>query len=139
MTAGVRWAGDKMKILIANTLYYPDVLGGAEVSTQILAEGLVAAGAEVTVVCASGTGVDHVTELNGVKIWRLRFANLYWPHRPGKRSRVAKLVWHAIDSYNVLMARKLPAVVAKEKPDLVSTSNLSCLSVDLWRIAKKAG
>ncbi|SAL33695.1 group 1 glycosyl transferase [Caballeronia humi] len=139
MTAGFRWAGDKMKILIANTLYYPDVLGGAEVSTQILAEGLVAAGAEVTVVCASGTGVDHVTELNGVKIWRLRFANLYWPHRPGKRSRVAKLVWHAIDSHNLLMARKLRAVVAKEKPDLVSTSNLSCLSVDLWRIAKKAG
>ncbi|SAK63522.1 glycosyl transferase, group 1 [Caballeronia arationis] len=128
-----------MKVLIANTLYYPDVVGGAEVSTQLLAEGLAAAGVDVTVVCATGTGVDHISKLNGVKIWRLRFANVYWPHRAGKRSRVAKLVWHAIDTHNLIMARKLKAVVAREKPDLVSTSNLSCLSVDLWRIAKNAG
>lgn len=71
-----------MKILIVNTLYYPDKVGGAEVSTQLLAEGLVRAGMEVSVACATGTGMDSISELNGVKVYRLRNANLYWPHRP---------------------------------------------------------
>ena len=128
-----------MKILIANTLYYPDMVGGAEVSTQILAEGLAAAGAEVCVVCATGEGADRVSELNGVKIYHLRFANLYWPHRPKKHSRIARLVWHAIDVHNVIMARKLKKIIAREKPDIVSTSNLSCLSIGIWRLSKEAG
>jgi glycosyltransferase involved in cell wall biosynthesis len=128
-----------MKILIANTLYYPDMVGGAEVSTQILAEGLAASGAEVVVVCATGTGRDRVGMHNGVKVVYLRFANLYWPHSPKKHSRVARLVWHAIDVHNVVMARKLKKLIAEEKPDIISTSNLSCLSIGIWRIANDAG
>jgi glycosyltransferase involved in cell wall biosynthesis len=128
-----------MKILIANTLYYPDMVGGAEISTQILAEGLVAAGVEVCVVCATGSGSDRVSELNGVKIYHLRFANLYWPHQPKKRSPLAKLVWHAIDVHNVLMARKIKKIVEREKPDIISTSNLSCLSIGIWRMANESG
>jgi len=128
-----------VKILIANTLYHPDSVGGAEVSTRILAEGLSAAGNEVCVVCATGTGVDRLSELNGVKIYHLRSVNLYWPHQPKKHSRVAKLMWHAIDVHNVMMARKLRNIIAREKPDIINTSNLSCLSIDIWRIARKAG
>ena len=53
--------------------------------------------------------------------------------------RVAKLIWHAIDVYNVIMSRKLASIIAREKPDVISTSNLSCLSVDIWRLARNAG
>ena len=128
-----------MKILIANTLYSPDMVGGAEISTQILAEGLVAAGAEVCVVCATGTGVDRVSELNGVKIYRLRLNNFYWPHNSNKHSRIMKMIWHAVDVHNVLMALKLKKIIQREKPDIVSTSNLACLSIGIWRISKQAG
>ncbi|WP_244818110.1 glycosyltransferase family 4 protein [Caballeronia sp. Lep1P3] len=128
-----------MKILIVNTLYYPDKVGGAEVSTQLLAEGLVRAGMEVSVACASGTGFDSVTALNGVRVYRMRNANLYWPHQPKRHSRVAKLLWHAIDVHNVIMSRKLKKIIAREKPDVVHTSNLACLSVDMWRVARNAG
>jgi glycosyltransferase involved in cell wall biosynthesis len=128
-----------VKILIANTLYHPDSVGGAEVSTRILAEGLAKAGMEVCVVCATGTGVDRSSELNGVKVYYLRSVNLYWPHQAKNHSRVAKLMWHAIDLHNVVMARKLRAIIAREKPDVINTSNLSCLSIDIWRVARKAG
>ena len=128
-----------MKILIVNTLYYPDKIGGAEVSTQLLAEGLVRAGMDVCVACATGTGNDSVTEYNGVKVYRLRSANLYWPHAPKKRSRVARFIWHAIDVVNVVMSRKLREIIAREKPDIIHTSNLACLSVDVWRAARAAG
>ncbi|WP_321798342.1 glycosyltransferase family 4 protein [Caballeronia sp. J97] len=128
-----------MKVLIVNTLYFPDEPGGAEVSTRLLAEGLVRAGIEVCVVCATGSGVDHVANVNGVKVYRLRSVNLYWPHVREKHGRVAKLIWHAIDVYNVMMSRKLSSIIAREKPDVISTSNLSCLSVDIWRLARNAG
>ena len=128
-----------MKILIANTLYFPDEPGGAEVSTRLLAEGLAKAGMDVCVVCATGTGVDRVEEMNGVKVHRLRSVNLYWPHQRQKRGRVAKLLWHAIDVHNVMMSRKLYDIIRREKPDVISTSNLSCLSIDIWRLANNAG
>jgi len=128
-----------VKILIVNTLYYPDKVGGAEVSTQLLAEGLVRAGMEVSVACATGAGGDSVTELNGVKVYRLRNTNLYWPHQPKKRSRFAKLAWHALDVYNIVMSRKLAGIIKREKPDVIHTSNLACLSVDVWRVARNAG
>lgn len=128
-----------VKILIVNTLYYPDKIGGAEVSTQLLAEGLVRAGMDVCVACATGAGADSVSEFNGVKVYRLRSANLYWPHAPKKRGRVARFVWHAIDVVNVVMSRKLAGIIAREKPDIIHTSNLACISVDVWRAARKAG
>jgi len=128
-----------MKILIANTLYSPDMVGGAEISTQILAEGLAASGAEVCVVCATGTGVDRITELNGVKIYRLRLNNFYWPHNSTKHSRIMKMIWHAVDVHNVLMALKLKRIIQREKPDIVSTSNLACLSIGIWRLSNQAG
>jgi glycosyltransferase involved in cell wall biosynthesis len=128
-----------VKILIANTLYFPDEIGGAEVSTRLLAEGLVKAGMDVSVVCATGNGVDRMDVLNGVKVFRLRSVNLYWPHQREKHGRVAKLLWHAIDVHNVMMSRKLSSIIERERPDVISTSNLSCLSIDIWRLARKAG
>jgi glycosyltransferase involved in cell wall biosynthesis len=127
-----------VKILIANTLYHPDKVGGAEVSTRLLAEGLTRAGHEVVVVCATGSGADRTDELNGVKIYRLRSVNLYWPHPAQKHSTVTKLLWHAIDTHNVIMSRKLSNIIAQEKPDIINTSNLSCLSIDIWRLARNA-
>ena len=131
--------GNVVKILIANTLYYPDETGGAEVSTRLLAEGLARAGVDVCVVCATGSGIDRMDEVNGVKVYRLRSVNLYWPHPREKRGRIARLIWHAIDVYNVIMSRKLGNIIAREKPDVISTSNLSCLSIDVWRLANNAG
>lgn len=129
---------DAVKILIANTLYHPDSVGGAEISTRLLAEGLVKAGMEVCVVCATGAGVDRISRLNGVKVYHLRSVNVYWPHKPKKHSSVVKLIWHAIDLHNVIMSRKLKNIIAREKPDIVNTSNLSCLSIDIWRVARNA-
>jgi len=128
-----------MKILIANTLYFPEIVGGAEISTQILAEGLVQAGLEVCVACATGTGTDRTEVLNGVTIYYLRLANVYWPHTPHRRSRLMRAIWHALDVKNIVMTRKLAKIIRHEKPDIVSTSNLSCLSIGIWRIANQAG
>ncbi|NBA78791.1 hypothetical protein GOQ04_24775 [Emticicia sp. ODNR4P] len=54
-----------MKILIFNTLYYPDQVGGAEVSVQILAEKL-ALKNEVTVISIGENSEKFIH--NGVSV-----------------------------------------------------------------------
>jgi hypothetical protein len=44
-----------LKILIFNTLYYPNIVGGAEKSVQLLAEGLIKKGHEVVIICTEKT------------------------------------------------------------------------------------
>lgn len=58
------------KILIVSAIYYPYHLGGAEISTQLLAEGL-AKSFEVSVVTHNLT--NCVEKLNGVTIFRRNF------------------------------------------------------------------
>lgn len=60
-----------MKILIATTFYYPIIRGGAEISTQIMAEGLVRKGHDVHIITS---GLKNSEEfINGVKIFRKKF------------------------------------------------------------------
>jgi glycosyltransferase involved in cell wall biosynthesis len=129
-----------MKVLIINTLYHPNVLGGAERSVQFLAEGLVHAGHEAVVVSAvPGDGVS-VSWVNGVKIYYVGLRNVYWPFnrvgRQGVRKILLKPLWHLIDTYNPVMAREVEKIITQEQPDLVHTNNLSCFSVAVWRIIK---
>jgi len=65
-----------MKILLFNSLYYPNVIGGAELSTQLLAERLKLKGIEPVVVCTADK--NRTDFVNGVKVYYLRMPNLYW-------------------------------------------------------------
>lgn len=58
-----------MRILLVSTFYYPIIRGGAEVSTQIMAEGLVKKGHKVTVLTLAER--NSVEEINGVKVERV--------------------------------------------------------------------
>ena len=65
-----------MKVLIVNSLYHPNVVGGAEKSVQILAETLLANGHEPVI--ASTSDKDSIAWVNGVKVYYIRVPNLYW-------------------------------------------------------------
>lgn len=57
-----------MKLLIVSFAYYPDVVGGGEFSTKMIAEGLVEKGHSVDVLCwAMESKVEYI---NGVRIVR---------------------------------------------------------------------
>ena len=60
-----------MKILIVNTFYYPNMIGGTENSVKILAEKLHEYGNEVAIYSADGeTNNLKIEEINGVKVYR---------------------------------------------------------------------
>lgn len=125
-----------MKILLVNTLYYPNVIGGAERSVQFLAEALLRKDHEVIVVSASLNRGIQVNEVNGVKVYYVGLKNLYWPFNQKQNSDLLKSLWHLLDIYNPLMAREVDRIMTIEKPDVVHTNNLSCFSVAVWRTAK---
>ena len=127
-----------MKILIVNTLYYPNIVGGAERSVQFLAENFVKAGHEIVVVSATPEPGCHTDVINDVKTYYVGIKNLYWPFAKSK-PKWLKPLWQIIDAYNPFMAREIDRILEIEHPDLVHTNNLSCFSTAVWTVVKKRG
>jgi glycosyltransferase involved in cell wall biosynthesis len=125
-----------MKVLIFNTLYYPHKVGGAEVSVQLLAEGLVKKGHEVRVVCLHPGKMRKQDRINNVDVVYLPLKNIYWPFDKTRKSKLKKLLWHVIDTANIFMVKSVDSELADFNPDLVHTNNISGFSVLLWRVVK---
>ena len=93
------------KILIINSLYHPNDVGGAERSVRLLAEGLKKNGFRPVIVSTAETdSIDHV---NGIKVYYLRISNLYWMRTARQQPSYKKPFWHLLDSYNPFAASRL--------------------------------
>jgi glycosyltransferase involved in cell wall biosynthesis len=126
-----------VRILFINTLYSPDLFGGAERVMQTQAEALAEAGHDVAVLAlSSASGVSH-SKLNGVRVWRAGIRNLYSPADELKRhrhGRVSHFLWHAVDSYNPLMKETVEEVLRVFKPQVASCHNLPGWSIAAWDV-----
>jgi glycosyltransferase involved in cell wall biosynthesis len=125
-----------MKILIINTLYYPNQVGGAEKSVQLLAESLLDRGLEPVVISTTNQN-DYVDNINGVKVYYLKNRNLYWSIDSKGKNVFQKVIWHGIDIYNPLFKDSINDIIDKEKPEIIHTNNLTGFSIVPWLIAKE--
>lgn len=126
-----------MKIVMVNTLYSPYKVGGAEVSVQFLAEELTKRGHDVTVFCLHDKKRMEKNVINGVKVFYFPLKNIYWPFSGKEKSKLIKFTWHLIDMYNPIMKCLVRKELAKIKPHVVHTNNLSGFSVSVWNAVKK--
>lgn len=122
-----------LKILLVNTLYYPQQIGGAEKSVQALAEALVGKGHQVRVVTLDKEEVED--EVNGVRVHRLKLQNIYWPFG-AKVSIFQKMIWHWKDNYNQEYDSKWKQIFEEFQPDVLHTHNLGGFSVRVWELAE---
>ncbi|AFH65295.1 glycosyl transferase family 1 [Paenibacillus mucilaginosus K02] len=129
-----------MRVVIMNSLYSPDIIGGAEISTQILAETLSKRGMEVSVVTVGAqsrsAGVIQDT-VNGVDVIRLPHNNLYWLGDSKNKGSLSKVARRLIDIYNPLQIEEVRRVLRTIKPDLIHTQNLSGLGTGVWKVASE--
>ncbi|MEI2463274.1 glycosyltransferase, partial [Niallia taxi] len=88
-----------MNILLVNTFYYPTIVGGAEISVQKLAEGLVKNGHKVSVLCTDRTNNYEV--INGVNVYRIKVKNLYSPSDSQQQNMIKKTIYRFVDFYNI--------------------------------------
>lgn len=127
-----------MKVLIvSNLLYHPGVFGGAEMAARELVERLVANGHEVVVATLNPRPRHEVAEIDGVRVHYLPNRNIYLYGPPKRRHVATSALWHALDTYNPLMAISLGRVLDAERPDVVNTHNIAGFSVAAWHAVKK--
>ena len=124
-----------MRILIVNSLYPPNVIGGAEISTQKLAEELAKRGEEVFVLTTGDK--DDVSEQKGVTIYRRRFCNImsFWEFKHSTFGK--RLVWKFIDYLNPCNAKAISEILKMVRPDVVHTNTIYGIAPYIWKCAEK--
>ena len=124
-----------MKLMIVNAFYFPDIIGGAEISVQKLAEGLTENGIEVVILCNGEK--DSIEVINGIKIIRKKFNNIFSFFQYRKSKGLKKILYKVLDYYNIFNTDTIKKVLIYEKPDIIHTNNLFGISPVLWKLAKK--
>jgi glycosyltransferase involved in cell wall biosynthesis len=132
-----------MHILLLNSLFPPHVIGGAEVSSSLLVEGLLQAGHRVTVASIALDGVASSSERDGLTCHYLPIRNVDNPFRRSSRSGLARRLSRglsaSIDSWNPWMAAAVGRIIAADRPDVVHTNNLRGFSAAAWGAARRQG
>lgn len=116
-----------MRILIVNTYYYPNMIGGTEQSIKLLAEGLKKQGHEVFVLTGDKDKKEYEV-VDDINIIRLDLKN--------KANFIEKLLRKGLEFNNFLIKSKVEEIFDKIMPDVVHTNNLFYISPIIWKIAK---
>lgn len=124
-----------MKILLFNTFYYPKFVGGAEISVQLLAEGLVKNGHNVYVITIGRK--NEVERLNGVLIIRVKSKNISSVYDGKKQGKFSAALWLVLDSFNPFYHYRLLNILKRINPDVVHTNNIMGFSPTIWFTIKK--
>lgn len=127
-----------MKILMVSGLFPPDVMGGAELTLADLADALAGRGHAVDVLCVGETASEHVRP-SGVRVRRQRIPNLYPVLPLRQHGRLARTLWHGLDSANPGGYRLVRRAIADTRPDLVLADMLAGISATAWLAARHAG
>lgn len=128
-----------MKVCLVSSLFPPRIIGGAEVMVGHAADGLHAAGHVVSVVTTAARAETGHEVVRGIRVYRIRTGNVYWPGAAPRAPRALKPLWHAIDLWNPLVHRRLRGILRDEAPDVVHTNNLGGLSPAVWAAARAEG
>lgn len=124
-----------MRVLIINTYYDPEMVGGAEHSVKKLAEQLARMGVECGVLCTGDH--DENCGLNGVRIFRRRMKKRSRSIDVGGKSRGEKLV-HRLQELGCLGNLSVIGSVLDEfRPDAVHTNCLYDITPVVWLAARK--
>ena len=116
-----------MRILIFNELYTPNKKGGAEVSTQLLAESLVELGHEIHICTSSNKNSDEI--INGVVIHRRKQHNIYWSFYHDSMPVWKKTIWHLVEMYNLFGYWTIRNIIHLVAPDVIHTNVFTGFSV----------
>ncbi len=114
-----------MKILIVNTFYYPNMIGGTENSIKILAETLVKNGNEVAIYSVDEKENKSIENINGVKVYRYKIP------------KYNKIIKKFKDINNNLAQIQIREVIEDFRPNVIHTNNLYGISNIIWKTVKK--
>lgn len=129
-----------MRVLIINTFYAPNMPGGAEHSTKLLAEGLKKSGHDVCVFSID-TDEKYINEkIDGIDIVRARAGKFNINSRlSGSENKSVKLKNKLLEMRNYGIKEPLLKVIDEFKPDVVHTNNIYGISPYIYSLIHKKG
>ncbi|KKW41768.1 MAG: Glycosyltransferase [Candidatus Magasanikbacteria bacterium GW2011_GWA2_56_11] len=127
-----------MKVCIVNNIYPPFARGGAEQVVVRTVDGLLESGHEVVLI-TSTPEPDAIERRGSLAVYRLRPPNLFFYTEAHRYTWLSRLVWHALDIFNLAVAWRVRAIVRVERPDVVHTHNLMGLSFLIPAVIRRLG
>lgn len=124
-----------MKVCLLNAFYFPDILGGAEISVKILAEKLNELGIETFVISTGNT--DKVEYIQGIKVYRVNIGGSITAkeYLSGENIRkIDKLIYKVSEIKNPTINKKIKQIFEKEKPNIVHVNNVYGISLEVLNI-----
>ena len=127
-----------MRILIVNTYYYPNMIGGTENSVKILAENLYNVGNDVAIYSVDNNDKLKIEKENNVKIYRgcagkYQIDNL----QNVNFGKIKKIENKILELNNITAKKEIKTVIEDFNPDIIHTNNLYGISNIVWKIAKE--
>jgi glycosyltransferase involved in cell wall biosynthesis len=125
-----------VKIAVIAGYYPPDIKGGGEISSELLAHILADAGCDVCVLtCGYAASFE---ESDRISVQRIKSPNIYWDFRANP-SRPAKMAWHLLENVNPRSTSVVSAFLEQVSPDIVITSTIENFGAGAWQAAHEAG
>lgn len=127
-----------MKICIVNSFYYPDIIGGAELSVLKLAEALKKEGNEVHILCTSDK--NKIEVINDIVVHRVKIKNICDPIervKSNNASKITKGLYSLIDIYNIMNYFCLKKELSNISPEVLHINNINGISMIIWSVARK--
>jgi glycosyltransferase involved in cell wall biosynthesis len=124
-----------MKILMLAGYYPPDIRGGGEISGKLLADILIQAGADVSVLTCSAEERDEM--LDGARVKRVLSPNAYWNFYPDQ-PKLKKIEWYARENVNPRARKVIRAFIDEVQPDIVLTSTIENFGAEAWAAPMQA-
>lgn len=135
-----------MRILLANSIFHPNIIGGAEKFTYLLARMLSDRGHHVDVMASSGRAKSggglsrrRVEGVSG-EVFESEPAGIYdLLDREASPGLAARAVHHALNVRCRRWRRLASAVCAETRPDLLHTNTIVGMTAEVWLAAAAAG
>lgn len=125
-----------MRILMACAAFPPNLPGGAQTSSFMLAKMLQSQGADLTVVNVGDKDAEE--EVSGIRVHRIASPNVYWDYMK-RNAGWKKPVWHALENGNPFAFTAMRRQIARTQPDLFLSVSIENINVASWAAAKLAG
>jgi glycosyltransferase involved in cell wall biosynthesis len=129
-----------MKICHIIFTYPPYMLGGADIYTYRITRELYDAGNDVVIITTKpyeglGSLKPSMEVIDGIRVYRFYPMNTYSWISPS-RSFIKKIVWHALDLWNLHPYLLIRDILKKERPDIVHTHTPIWISMSVFSAVK---